>query len=565
MTPPPAPTAHDTVVDLLVVGSGTGLLAALAAVEEGLSVLVVEKADVIGGSTALSGGAFWIPGNAVLAEDGSDDTVESAATYLEDLVGEDVPRARWTAYLDHGPEAVDLMRRRTPLELAWAEGYPDYHTQRPGASTSGRSVESDPFDLSVLGKEADRVRPPAVGAPVPVPVTGRDYRWLNLLTRRPGEALPRVARRVAQGVGGMALGRTYVALGTALAGGLYAGVRAARVPVWTGTGLVRLVRDVSGEGVKGAVVSQDGREVTVTATRGVVLAAGGFDHHAELRREHQSPSLDPRWPLGAETNTGDALLAARAVGADTDLMDQAWWFPAVAPVGDGRPGVLLAERALPGSLLVDRHGRRFVNEAVDYMSFGQEVLRREAEGDPVGDMWLVFDQTYRDSYLLATEVYPRMPLPRAWVEAGIAHTRPDAASLAEAMGVPVDTFVETGKRFNELAVRGVDRDFHRGESAYDRYYGDPTVTPNPTLRPLTSSPLHAVRLVLADLGTCGGLRADEHARVLREDGSPIEGLYAIGNTAANVFGRTYPGAGATIGQGLVFGLLAARHAARRSA
>lgn len=557
----PLTQAREATVDVVVVGAGTGLLAALAAERAGLSVLVVEKSPWVGGSTAMSGGAFWIPGNRVLAGQGSDDSTESARTYLEALLPADAPRARWEAYLEHGPGVVDFLAETTRLPLAWAPGYPDYHSELPGASKVGRSVESLPFDLAVLGDELPRLRPAPIDAPVPMPVTSPDYRWLNLVAKAPAKAIPRMIARTVQGGGGLLLGRRYAATGTALAGGLFAATREAGIPIWTEAAVTELVTE--GADVTGVIVRQAGREVRVTARRGVILAAGGFDHDPALRRDHQSPSLDPAWPLGATTNTGDLLTQAVGLGADTGYLDQAWWFPAVAPVPGGRPGVLLAERSLPGSFLIDRHGQRFVNEAVDYMSFGQEVMRRERAGDPVGTMWLVFDQIYRDSYVFSAEVFPRMPLPKAWYAAGIAHTAADPVELARAIGVPVEAFLETGRRFNAQAAAGFDDDFGRGAATYDRYYGDPTVQPNPTLRPLTGNPLHAVRVVLSDLGTCGGLRADEYARVLRPDGTAIEGLYAIGNTAANVFASRYPGAGATIGQGLVFGVVAARHAAGR--
>jgi len=244
-----------------------------------------------------------------------------------------------------------------------------------------------------------------------------------------------------------------------------------------------------------------------------------------------------------------------------DLMDQSWWFPAFAPLPGQPPKVMLAERSLPGSFIVDETGARFVNEACDYMSFGQRILERERAGNPVDEMWMVFDQKYRNSYVMAAELFPRMPIPQSWYDAGIAHTATSFGELARKMGVDENTFTATARRFNESAVAGMDLDFQRGASAYDRYYGDPTVTPNPNLRPLDKGPFFAVKLVLSDLGTCGGLRADENARVLREDGSAVDGLYAIGNTAANVFGATYPGAGATIAQGLVYGYIAAAHAA----
>jgi hypothetical protein len=242
-------------------------------------------------------------------------------------------------------------------------------------------------------------------------------------------------------------------------------------------------------------------------------------------------------------------------------MDQAWWFPAVAPLPGKAPAVMLAERSLPGCLIVNQNGRRFANESSDYMSFGQRLLELERSGSPVEAMWIIFDQQYRNSYVFSAELFPRMRIPQAWYDAGIAIRADNFGELGEQMGAPVSEFVQTMTRFNQNAAAGEDPEFGRGHSAYDRYYGDPTIKPNPNLRPLVNGPFYAVKMVLSDLGTCGGLRTDERARVLREDGAAIAGLYAIGNTAANAFGTTYPGAGATIAQGLVYGYVAARDAA----
>ena len=561
-SPVPAVTpAHDTTVDLLVIGSGTGMAAALTARELGLSALIVEKTSYVGGSTARSGGAFWVPANPVLREAGSGDTPERGHTYVRSVVDGSAPAERGEAFVDHGAATVEMLRRTTPMKFFWAKGYADYHPEQPGGAAVGRTCECRPFDTSVLGDERGRLRPGLMEAGLPMPTTGADYKWLNLMMRVPLKGFPRIFRRLAQGVGGLALGRQYVAGGQAIAAGLFAGVLRAGIPVWTETSLVRLVTE--GERVTGAVLEQSGREVTVTARRGVVLAAGGFDHDMAMRRKFQSDRLADNESLGAEGNTGDAIKVAQEVGAGLDLMDQAWWFPAVAPTAPGKPPlVMLAERSLPGSFIVDHTGRRFTNESSDYMSFGQVVLERERAGDPVESMWIVFDQKYRNSYLFAAGLFPRQPIPGSWYKAGIAHRATDPVELARSMGIPEDAFAETFRRFNDDAASGTDSEFGRGGSAYDRYYGDPTVEPNPNLRPLTEGPLYAVKMTLSDLGTCGGVKADERARVLREDGSVIDGLYAIGNTAANAFGNTYPGAGATIGQGLVFGYIAAQDAAK---
>ncbi|WP_459979552.1 3-ketosteroid-delta-1-dehydrogenase, partial [Mycobacterium avium] len=545
----------DTAVDLLVVGSGTGMAAALAAHELGLSVLIVEKSSYVGGSTARSGGALWLPASPVLDEANAGDTAERAGTYLDSVVAGSAPPQRSAAFVAQVSATVEMLRRTTPLRLFWARDYSDYHPEEPGGSAAGRTCECRPFDTSLLGEYRTRLEPGLMEVTVPMPTTGADYRWMNLVARLPRKGIPVYAKRLVQGVGGRMLGRRYAAGGQGLMAGLFTGVLRAGIPIWTGTTLTRLTR--RGERVSGAVVEHGGREVTISARRGVVLATGGFDHRMEMRWKFQSESLGADLSLGAAGNTGDGIRAGQEIGAAIDLMDQAWWFPAVAPLPGKAPAVMLAERSLPGCLIVDQHGRRFVNEATDYMSFGQRLLELERSGSPVESMWIVFDQQYRNSYVFGAELFPRMRIPQAWYDAGIAVRADNLAELGAGIGVPVPEFVETMTRFNQNAAAGEDPDFGRGRSAYDRYYGDPTVKPNPNLRPLVNGPFYAVRMVLSDLGTCGGLKTDERARVLREDGGPIAGLYAIGNTAANAFGTTYPGAGATIAQGLVYGYIAA--------
>lgn len=558
-TIPAGLSVADGCVDLLVVGSGTGMAAALAAHEFGLSVLIVEKSSYVGGSTARSGGALWLPASPVLREAGANDTAERATAYLESAVAGSAPPQRSAGFLAHVSATVDMLRRMTPLRLFWARDYSDYHPEEPGGSAAGRTCECSPFDTSILGEYRTRLLPGVMEAGVPIPTTGADYRWMNLVFRVPRKGIPIFAKRVAQGVGGRLLGRRYAAGGQGLAAGLFAGVLRAGIPVWTDTTLVRLVDD--GDRVTGAVVDHAGREVTITARRGVVLATGGFDHSMDMRWKFQSESLGANLSLGAAANTGDGIRAAQELGADIDLMDQAWWFPAVAPLPGKPPAVMLAERSLPGCVIVNQDGHRFANESADYMSFGQRLLELERSGSPVEAMWIVFDQQYRNSYVFGAQLFPRMRIPRSWYDAGIAVRADGFADLGAQIGIPVSEFTKTMTRFNENAWAGQDPDFGRGRSAYDRYYGDPTITPNPNLRPLVKGPFYAVKMVLSDLGTCGGVKADDRARALREDGTVIAGLYAIGNTAANAFGTTYPGAGATIAQGLVYGYIAARDAA----
>jgi succinate dehydrogenase/fumarate reductase flavoprotein subunit len=536
-------------------------MGAITAARRGLRVLVVEKGSTFGGSTAMSGGGLWMPGNRVIEKAGILDTRERAEIYLDELVGKTAPRARRQAFLDHAPTVVDEIEAVTPLKLAHMPEYADYHSELPGGSAIGRSVEPQPFDLNSLGDDAQLLRKGSMEAPVPMPITSQDFRWMNLMRKKPVKAFSRIGTRVAQGVGGKVIAKkNLVAGGAALAAGLIAGARRAGVEMWADSPLVEIV--VERKAVTGVVVERGGEPVRIAATGGVILAAGGFDHNMEMRRKYQSQALVDDWSFANPDNTGEVINLAAAAGAALTLMDQAWWFPAMPPIKPGgTPIVMLAERSLPGSMIVDATGHRFFNESCDYMTAGQIMLGHD-DGEPAHmPMWLIFDQRYRNSYVFAAGVMPHMEIPREFYDAGIVHRANTLVELSNKIGIP--ELVAGVDRFNVLASQGHDDDFDRGLSHYDRYYGDPTHTPNPNLRPIERPPFYAVKVVPGDLGTCGGVSADEYGRALRKDGKAIEGLYAVGNVAGNAFGRFYPGPGATIGQGVTFAYIAANHAADR--
>jgi 3-oxosteroid 1-dehydrogenase len=538
--------------DVVVVGSGAaGLTAAITAAHLGLSAVVVEKTGRFGGSTARSGGGVWIPGNEVLEKAGVADTPDSAAAYLAHIVGEDGDPALQRAFLEHGPPMLSLVLRSSPLRMQWVRGYSDYYPEAPGGRPTGRSVEPIPLNVKVLGDDRDRLEPPYVGASDGLAITQADFRWLNLIARHPRGVL--TAARVGVRTTFAKLRGTYLlTMGQALAAGLFAGVRRAGVPVWFDAPLTGLVTDGDGR-VTGVRVRRDGEDVEITARRGVVLCAGGFERNEEMRRQYQREPIGAGWTVGAAANTGDAIRLGHELGAGLALMDDAWWGPSV-PLPRG-PYFLLAERTLPGSLLVNAGGRRFVNEAAPYVDAVHAMYDAHTEEVPAVPSWLIFDQGYRNRYLF-TARGPRQPLPERWYKSGAAAKAGTLEKLAAEIGVPGDALVATVERFNAQAERGTDDDFGRGESAYDRYYGDPRNKPNPCLAPLVKPPFYAVRIVPGDLGTKGGLLSDDRGRVLREDRSVIPGLYAAGNTSALVMGHTYAGPGATLGPGMTFAYLA---------
>jgi 3-oxosteroid 1-dehydrogenase len=544
-------TTEDAAFDVVVVGSGAaGMTAALAVAHQGLSAVVLEKTGFFGGSTARSGGGIWAPGNEVLRKAGVRDSAEQARAYLAHVAG-GVPAERQHALLEHGPAMLAFVRAVTPVDFAWVPDYSDYYPEAPGGLAQGRSVEPVPLDGRALGPELEHLNPPYLPAPDGVTVTQADYRWLSLGPRHPRAILAsaKIFGRLART---RVLRHHMLSMGQALAAGLRAGLMAKDVPVWLNTSMTGL--RVEDGRVAGVDVTRDGQPALIRARLGVVLAAGGFERNAEMRQRYQRPPIGTEWTTGAAGNTGDAITAGESAGAALDLMDDAWWGPSV-PLA-GRPYFVLAERSLPGSLLVNGAGQRFVNESAPYVDAVHAMYDGHSEGTPHIPAWLIFDQRYRNTYVFAGRA-PRQPLPRRWYAEGVVHRGPTLAELAGSAGLDPAALTKTVARFNEFAEAGQDADFGRGDSAYDRYYGDPRLRPNPNLAPLRQAPFYAVTIVPGDLGTKGGLRTDERARVLREDGTPIAGLYAAGNASAAVMGHSYAGAGATIGPAMTFGYIAA--------
>jgi len=481
------------------------------------------------------------------------DTPEQARAYLA-YVAQDVPEESREAFLASAPAMLDLVLAMTPLTFTWVPGYADYYPEAPGGLAPGRSIEPVPSDgRKVLGGELGHLARPYL--PTPVAVTQAEYRWLTLGRHPRGiRAAARVATRAATA---RLLGRRMLGLGQALSAGLRAGLVQAGVPLWLDTALTELeVTEASDSGIRvtGVRATRDGEPVLIRARRGVLIAAGGFERNEEMRHQYQREPIETGWTTGAPSNTGDGIRAGLSLGAAVALMDDAWWGPSI-PLSGG-PYFCLSERNLPGCIMVNGAGQRFVNESAPYVDAVHAMYDGHTPENPHIPAWLVFDQRYRDRYVFAG-LPPHRPLPRRWYAAGAVVKADDLAGLAAAAGVDADGLVKSVARFNEFAAAGKDSDFGRGDSAYDRYYGDPRL-PNPNLAALDRPPFYAVKVVPGDLGTKGGLVTDSRARVLRPDGTVIDGLYAAGNASAAVMGRSYAGAGATIGPAMTFGYLAVR-------
>ncbi|ALG83670.1 FAD-dependent oxidoreductase [Gordonia phthalatica] len=542
----------DEEYDLVVVGSGAGgMTAALTAADRKLKTLIVEKADVYGGNTALSGGGVWVPNNPTLRKLGIVDDPADVRRYLDSIVGDQVPSANLDAFIEQGPKMLDFLDRSPHIRWSWCTGYADYHPENPGGHPRGRSIEPVPVDRHALGVDEAQLRPDAIPTPPGLYITQKDFVALNMIART------WKAKRAALATGfkavkAVVLKRDMASLGQALIIRLRLALQDTDVRLWLSSPMQSLITDESGA-VIGVEVTRGGKTRRIRATRGVVLASGGFEFNDEMRKQYLPEGSHENFSAGAESNTGDGIRAGEAVGAAVSLMDDAWWMPSIhTPRGTNQ--TMVAERSVPRAIIVDQHGKRFTNEAAPYVTFTHEQLAGHH-----GPAWFVFDALAKKRYPVGG-IMPGQKFPEKWYSSGLLVVADTIEELAGKIGVPVEQFRATVDRYNRMVPSGRDDDFQRGESAYDRYYGDPTL-PNPVLDSIDQGPFYGLKMVVGDLGTKGGLVYNENAQVLRGDGSVIGGLYAVGNTSAAVMGNDYAGPGATIGPAMTFGYVAANHAA----
>lgn len=563
-------TETEHVVDVLVIGSGGGgMTAALAADAHGLDTLVVEKSAYFGGSTALSGGGIWVPGAPAQRREGYAPDPEGVVTYLRAITGGLVDEARLRRYVDAAPQMMEFLEQTsTWFEFVWKPGYADYYPELPGGSELGSTINVPAIDLRKLGDEEQHLLAPLALAPKGIWLGPKDLRLFYQVRQswRGKAVLVKLLWRMFRA---RVFGDRMAAIGQSLAARLRLAMVERDIPLWLDAPMTELITDDSGA-VTGAVVERDGRPQRISARRGVILASGGFDHDMAWRKRYQ-PVLEHDWSFGNPLATGDGIRAGERVGAATELLDEAWWFPALC-WPDGRLQFMLNERMMPSQFVVNGNGERFINEAAPYMDFAHAMIAGQQSGVTHIPCWLITDQRSWHRYVVAGHLpIPKVPgvpvptgrrVPRPWLDSGVVKAADSFEELAGEIGVPPEKLRRTAERFNELAAAGHDDDFNRGDSVYDNYYGDPTLL-NPNLYPLRKPPYYAFQIILGDLGTSGGLCTDEHARVLRADDTVIDGLYAVGNTASPVMGRSYAGAGATIGPAMTFGYVAAQHISAR--
>lgn len=555
----------DKQVDVVVVGSGAGgMLAALVAAHNRADVLIVEKEPLWGGTSATSGAGIWIPKSDQAAAAGFEDSLDDAFRYVRALSADNVPDANIRAFVDNAAPMLRWLGAHTPIDYM-AFPYPDYHAENPGGSPTGyRTHMPLPLDGRMLGKDVATLRFASPAASLfgylnwhfdeTYLLLYRGKGWFMHLMKSlarywfdwPFRFTSRKDRRLT--------------LGNALAGGLRKALNDKAVPLWLETPLTDLVREGDREDgrVTGVIVTHEGKTMRIAARKGVVLAAGGFDKNQAMRDEFAPLYSNALLSGGTSGNTGDSIRAGLAVGAQTLNMQSAWAAPVFHVPGEDRGRLVTIERALPGCIMVTQRGERFLNEAASYHIVGQQMARRQREQGDCSPSWVIFDHRYRHSY----PVGPLYPLIPDWLHRRAVRTSlkkgQTIAALAAQIGADPQTLVATLARFNEHAARGEDPEFHRGEAAYDKMYGDPRHTPNPSLRPLVDGPFYAMPIYPGDIGTNGGLLTNAKAQVIGSEGSAIPGLYAVGNNAASAMGESYPGAGVTIGPALTFGYIAAR-------
>lgn len=537
--------------DFVIVGSGAGAMAAALVIkQQGGKPLVIEKQDKVGGSTAYSGGVAWIPNNDHVKAAGAEDSHDKSMTYLNAVIGDVGPAsspAKREMFVRHGIEMVRFLESfgMKFMHAAW----PDYYSSKPGGLAEGRSLVSPLFDINELGDWADKLASYA-GWP-PLPISSHEGAALSCVKRT--WAGKRLALKVACRMLYQFITRKRLrGSGNAMQGRMLQILLRENLPIWIGTGVREFV--VEGKRVVGVVAEQGGREITVRARKGVLINAGGFSHNPDMREKYQPSPASTKWTVANPGDTGEMIEAAQRLGAAVDLMNEAWWVPgSFFPDGKIAGFHVPSDAGKPHCIIVNKEGLRFGNEAGAYMEFGQRMYACGAV-----PAWAILDRRNRERYTWG--MYGPGKVPDEWIRSGYMKTSDSLEDLARQCGIDPAGLRDTVARFNGFCATGVDEDWMRGESAYNKYYGDPTHTPNASLGVIEKAPFYAVAIYPSDVGTSGGIMTDEYARVLRTDGSVIEGLYATGNCTASVMGRSYVGAGASIGASYTFGYVAARHA-----
>ena len=552
----------DRTVDFIAIGSGAaGMSAAIRAHDLGAEVLLLEATDRYGGSTAMSGGVCWVPNNPHMAAAGVPDTPEDGLTYLRNIVGDSSPDVVLQTYVTESRRMVEYLEDKTAVRFESLEKYCDYYPEVDGGRPGGRSMECTPYDGRKLGEEFRRIRPPHPQSQV-LGIFGLTAREAHTLLANTWRSKLVLIKRLLSAALSLPARRKWGRDPRLTAGNaLIARLRRSLLDRDIELSLSTPVRDLIIEGgrVVGVIAERDGKTLRIGARRAVLLSAGGFSRNKSMRQKHQPAPITDEWSAGNMRNLGDGHRMGVTAGGRLVLMDEAWWTPTIRIPRQELAWVVVVEKNLPHSMMVNDAGQRFTNEAAPYLDVVKGMY--SADSAPA---WLLFDATFRRNYPVGP-LAPGYAVPDKRVSkkfiSGFLKKSDTLTGLAEACELPAQALQGAVERFNGMADSGKDTDFGRGESLSDRYYGDHRAKPNPCLGRLETPPFYALRIYPGDLGTKGGLVVDTRGRVLDAVDTPIPGLYAAGNCAAPVMGKTYPGAGGTIGPAMLVGFLAAEAAA----
>ncbi|HET9068385.1 MAG TPA: FAD-dependent oxidoreductase [Amaricoccus sp.] len=573
--------ADGTTFDVAVLGAGAGgMAAAVFAALNGQRVLLVERTEYLGGTSALSAATTWVPGTRLAATVGAEDSREAVSGFLDRAIGNRAPKALREAFLDAGPEAIHTLLDKTEVQFRARPFHPDYLYELEGSTSCGRALEPEPFDGRALGADLALVRPPIPEFTIlsGMMIDRDDIKHL-LRMKQSLESFLYSARLIGSyGFARLSHARDpRLLMGNALIGRLLAAARRLGVTILTRAKVTDLVTEdgavtdlVTEDGaVTGLVVTQNGTTRRLATMRGVVLASGGFTRHPK-RRQEMLPAPAPEWSPAAPGHTGELHDIVLGLGAHygTGQAQNAFWAPiSVRRRKDGSMAAFphfVLDRSKPGTFCVGRDGRRFVNESRSYHEFVGAMYASNRDGSTI-PAFLIADSVALKKYGLGM-VRPGGAGLKPFLDDGYLVKADTLAELAGKLGIDAAGLAETVEKMNAHAAAGADPEFHRGITVYEQANGDPNAgTRNPTLGPIGTAPFYAVRLWPGDIGAAMGLVTDADARVLREDGSPIRGLYAVGNDAQSIMGGVYPGPGITIGPAITFGYIAARHASKRAA
>lgn len=559
----------DNEFDVVVIGTGNGgLTSAICARDGGASVLVIEKSNQYGGTSATSGGGVWIPNNRYAIAENVNDSYDDAKAYInsvspEGMIEDDLIET----YLEHGPKMIDYLHENSRVKYRNLPHYPDYFPDNPGGKEGNRSMEPEPISGTDLGDDLSYLRdqhPQTAFTMGPIRMNFTQVEGQLLLGALPGWKTL-FAKLFVKYIFDLPMRLFFgwkdrrLTMGNAGIARLILSCKDRDIPIWRNTSMSEII--FTDGKVIGIKATQGERTLNIKANKGVILASGGFEKNQELREQYLPQPTNADWSAANVHNTGDALNEGLRLDAATHQMDTGWWSTTMKVPGQDKGWLSMVDKSMPGNYTVNKNGERFSNESQNYVSFVNDMFEEYAKGNPCAPCYMIFDSDFRKNRpcgpLLQASMQPDSRVPKEWWDPSFLIKADTLEELAEKVGLNADGLLKTQQKVNEFSKTGNDLDFKRGDTAYDRYYGDPSVEPNPCLAPLEKGPFYCMVLYPGEMGTAGGLVIDSNARVLDTNKNPISGLYACGNCTTALLPK-YPGPGSTLGPAMTFGYLAAK-------